>query len=131
MTSMQDTPVNESSAISGALQQATHLADAGRSTEAIDVLARAIDRHGDFAELHTAQGAIEHQCSSTGKSRPFEFPTIDGHQERQRVESRDSFRRVSALEYLGNVRMHDLSPTLIRSSEASCRSLCFIKRNPI
>jgi hypothetical protein len=75
--------------------------------------------------------AIEHQCSSTGKSRPFEFPTIDGHQERQRVESRDSFRRVSALEYLGNVRMHDLSPTLIRSSEASCRSLCFIKRNPI
>jgi tetratricopeptide (TPR) repeat protein len=56
MTRMQNTPGNDSSAISGALQQATDLADAGRSTEAIDVLARAIDRHGDVAELHTAQG---------------------------------------------------------------------------
>jgi len=67
MTSMQDTPVNDSSAISGALQQATDLADAGRSTEAIDVLARAIDRHGDFAELHTAQGwALENISPSRG-----------------------------------------------------------------
>ena len=56
MTRMRNTPGNDSSAISGALQQATDLADAGRSTEAIDVLARAIDRHGDVAELHTAQG---------------------------------------------------------------------------
>ena len=56
MTRMKDTAGNDSSAISRVLQQATDLADAGRSTEAIDVLARAIERHGDVAELHTAQG---------------------------------------------------------------------------
>ena len=56
MTRMQVTPGNNSSAISGALQQATDLAAAGRSADAIHVLARAIDRHGDVAELHTAQG---------------------------------------------------------------------------
>ncbi len=47
---MHDTSASDRAGINEALQQATDLADAGCTT-AIDVLARAIERYGDVAQL--------------------------------------------------------------------------------
>lgn len=119
MTRMRNTPGNDSSAISGALQQATDLADAGRSTDAIDVLAGAIDRHGDVAELHTAQGwALENT------SPPRWSEALAAYRIALAADPRQLWARLgqaTALERLGEAEAAAAVPTLYRWLPASAR----------